>query len=112
MNPTNFVRVAALDANLCACQRLALRVLDDTAEPRLTRVSFQHQAKRNKSDRDQTNNCHGQRIRPRTGFVKSHPTRENLPAEGLEPTRSCDHWILSPALNTQPRTSGRFQLNK
>src|SRR2546430_2703604 len=21
----------------------------------------------------------------------------NLPAEGLEPTRSCDHWILSPA---------------
>src|SRR5947199_10514349 len=20
-----------------------------------------------------------------------------LPAEGLEPTRSCDHWILSPA---------------
>jgi hypothetical protein len=23
--------------------------------------------------------------------------KENLPAEGLEPTRSCDHWILSPA---------------
>src|SRR5947208_14549687 len=21
----------------------------------------------------------------------------DLPAEGLEPTRSCDHWILSPA---------------
>src|SRR5436190_21653272 len=21
----------------------------------------------------------------------------HLPAEGLEPTRSCDHWILSPA---------------
>jgi hypothetical protein len=25
------------------------------------------------------------------------PTSKNLPAEGLEPTRSCDHWILSPA---------------
>ena len=23
--------------------------------------------------------------------------KANLPAEGLEPTRSCDHWILSPA---------------
>ena len=23
--------------------------------------------------------------------------RANLPAEGIEPTRSCDHWILSPA---------------
>jgi hypothetical protein len=22
---------------------------------------------------------------------------KKLPAEGLEPTRSCDHWILSPA---------------
>jgi len=22
---------------------------------------------------------------------------KSLPAEGLEPTRSCDHWILSPA---------------
>src|SRR5438874_6299722 len=27
-----------------------------------------------------------------------------LPAEGLEPTRSCDHWILSPArLPVPPR---------
>jgi hypothetical protein len=23
--------------------------------------------------------------------------KRGLPAEGLEPTRSCDHWILSPA---------------
>src|SRR5438105_455884 len=23
--------------------------------------------------------------------------KDELPAEGLEPTRSCDHWILSPA---------------
>src|SRR5437763_9522192 len=23
--------------------------------------------------------------------------KRSLPAEGLEPTRSCDHWILSPA---------------
>ena len=23
--------------------------------------------------------------------------KANVPAEGLEPTRSCDHWILSPA---------------
>src|SRR5205807_10363975 len=26
-----------------------------------------------------------------------HPTSEDLPAEGLEPTRPCGHWILSPA---------------
>src|SRR5438309_11745133 len=26
-----------------------------------------------------------------------HATSENLPAEGLEPTRPCGHWILSPA---------------
>jgi hypothetical protein len=24
-------------------------------------------------------------------------SEDGLPAEGLEPTRSCDHWILSPA---------------
>jgi hypothetical protein len=29
---------------------------------------------------------------------------EGVPAEGLEPTRSCDHWILSPArLPVPPR---------
>ena len=29
---------------------------------------------------------------------------KRLPAEGLEPTRSCDHWILSPArLPVPPR---------
>src|SRR2546421_4628425 len=28
---------------------------------------------------------------------KTRPDPGNLPAEGLEPTRSCDHWILSPA---------------
>jgi hypothetical protein len=34
---------------------------------------------------------------------------EGLPAEGLEPTRSCDHWILSPArLPIPPRR--RFTL--
>src|SRR5436305_12439195 len=27
---------------------------------------------------------------------KTRPDTGNLPAEGLEPTRSCDHWILSP----------------
>src|SRR5436309_15104852 len=34
------------------------------------------------------------------GFKTSnaqHPTSGNLPAEGLEPTRPCGHWILSPA---------------
>src|SRR5437899_2789626 len=29
-------------------------------------------------------------------FNAKQPTAA-LPAEGLEPTRSCDHWILSPA---------------
>ena len=27
----------------------------------------------------------------------SSTSKQKLPAEGLEPTRSCDHWILSPA---------------
>src|SRR5438477_6733599 len=30
-------------------------------------------------------------------FCKIRSDTEDLPAEGLEPTRSCDHWILSPA---------------
>src|SRR2546430_850559 len=31
-----------------------------------------------------------------------------LPAEGLEPTRSCDHWILSPARLPVPPRRHRF----
>src|SRR5437870_6766340 len=30
-------------------------------------------------------------------FCKTRSDMGHLPAEGLEPTRSCDHWILSPA---------------
>src|ERR1700716_1643153 len=30
-------------------------------------------------------------------FCKTGSDIGDLPAEGLEPTRSCDHWILSPA---------------
>src|SRR5437762_6182702 len=29
-------------------------------------------------------------------FCKTRSDTGHLPAEGLEPTRSCDHWILSP----------------
>ena len=32
----------------------------------------------------------------RPTFNIQRPMR--MPAEGIEPTRSCDHWILSPAL--------------
>src|SRR5256886_16815369 len=33
-----------------------------------------------------------------SGFCKTDRGRgPGVPAEGLEPTRSCDHWILSPA---------------
>src|SRR5437764_13824391 len=40
--------------------------------------------------------------RPSRSWVDSLAAR--LPAEGLEPTRSCDHWILSPArLPVPPR---------
>src|SRR5438876_10251415 len=28
-------------------------------------------------------------------------TQRRLPAEGIEPTRSCDHWILSPAVSPE-----------
>src|SRR5216117_2567434 len=37
----------------------------------------------------------------------------DLPAEGLEPTRSCDHWILSPArLPVPPRRREEIKLQK
>src|SRR5437016_12069191 len=37
----------------------------------------------------------------------------DLPAEGLEPTRSCDHWILSPArLPIPPRRRWRLDTTK
>src|SRR5205814_4535103 len=37
--------------------------------------------------------------------------RPVLPAEGLEPTRSCDHWILSPArLPIPPRRRENVKL--
>src|SRR2546430_1387632 len=35
----------------------------------------------------------------------------NLPAEGLEPTRSCDHWILSPARLPIPPRRRALSLN-
>src|SRR5439155_1810035 len=41
--------------------------------------------------------------RPRMFYLNLREMHRNptycwdLPAEGLEPTRSCDHWILSPA---------------
>jgi hypothetical protein len=39
-----------------------------------------------------------------TGSNVERSTSENLPAEGLEPTRPCGHWILSPArLPVPPR---------
>ena len=31
------------------------------------------------------------------GPLQRHCCTKSLPAEGFEPTRSCDHWILSPA---------------
>src|SRR5205814_1252781 len=50
------------------------------------------------------------RLRPRCSILRSPMQNQlvrsaisvsilkgGLPAEGLEPTRSCDHWILSPA---------------
>src|SRR4029077_15852775 len=37
-------------------------------------------------------------------FPSQNGIVEALPAEGIEPTRSCDHWILSPArLPVPPR---------
>ena len=37
----------------------------------------------------------------------------DLPAEGIEPTRSCDHWILSPARlpvpPRRPRRTGNYK---
>ena len=36
-----------------------------------------------------------------------------MPAEGIEPTRSCDHWILSPArLPVPPRRREKIKLQK
>src|SRR6476660_1605463 len=39
--------------------------------------------------------------------------KSNVPAEGIEPTRSCDHWILSPArLPVPPRRREEIKLRK
>src|SRR5437870_8985218 len=41
------------------------------------------------------------------------PSSLGLPAEGIEPTRSCDHWILSPArLPVPPRRREEIRLQK
>src|SRR5438477_2603237 len=45
-------------------------------------------------------------------FNAKQPTAA-LPAEGLEPTRSCDHWILSPArLPIPPRRRKQSEATK
>src|SRR5207253_9891585 len=45
--------------------------------------------------------------------ITSLQGREGLPAEGLEPTRSCDHWILSPArLPIPPRRRRESEATK
>ena len=41
------------------------------------------------------------------------PRKTDVPAEGIEPTRSCDHWILSPArLPVPPRRREGIKLQK
>src|ERR1700682_3281141 len=41
---------------------------------------------------------------PNAFGVNAQLSTSEVPAEGLEPTRSCDHWILSPArLPVPPR---------
>jgi hypothetical protein len=41
------------------------------------------------------------------------PMKQSVPAEGIEPTRSCDHWILSPArLPVPPRRHEEIKLQK
>src|SRR5205823_10689669 len=47
-----------------------------------------------------------------SGFCKTDRGRgPGVPAEGLEPTRSCDHWILSPArLPIPPRRRENVKL--
>ena len=41
---------------------------------------------------------------PQTKLFRQRFGRKRMPAEGIEPTRSCDHWILSPArLPVPPR---------
>ena len=46
-------------------------------------------------------------------FPLCNTVTERMPAEGIEPTRSCDHWILSPArLPVPPRRRRRDQATK
>ena len=68
--------------------------------------------------------CHAERSRGISGYFAAaqitvsnveRPTRNTqrpmkMPAEGLEPTRPCGHWILSPArLPIPPRRLGKEQ---
>ena len=41
--------------------------------------------------------CPRARRRCKQGLPSPIRDRRDVPAEGIEPTRSCDHWILSPA---------------
>ena len=44
-------------------------------------------------------------------FFLVNSSVERMPAEGIEPTRSCDHWILSPArLPVPPRRREEIKL--
>src|SRR6266566_3624928 len=55
--------------------------------------------------------------RPRMFYLNLREMHRNptycwgLPAEGLEPTRSCDHWILSPARLPIPPRRRFWRLN-
>ena len=98
MNLANFIWIPALDLDYGALERLARGIFHYSAKSGLSGVSSEHQAERSKDDDKTNKRFHVARIRLRPFFVKFDPTREKtMPAEGLEPTRSCDHWILSPA---------------
>src|SRR5438128_4711877 len=99
MNLTDFTWIAALDANLCSRQRLSMNVFHNPLQR-----SYSLGMQKRRSDPGSCNNhqktsehFHAAKILLSQRFVNPARGRGAVPAEGLEPTRSCDHWILSPA---------------
>ena len=60
-----------------------------------------------------TRYCVSSRMFALNSIFTKYPMKFRMPAEGIEPTRSCDHWILSPArLPVPPRRREKIKLQK
>src|ERR1700736_1144400 len=98
---TNLACIASLNAELGALERLSFRLSHDASQcgHRVSSIKVWRNKPRDCNKYEYTSDGnHGPKILLSQTFVKPiFAQGTGVPAEGLEPTRSCDHWILSPA---------------